>query len=46
MTKPTARRFASHIEMLAHGGYICGDHSYEDMLTMEREAADIRAAAR
>lgn len=35
-------QFADHKEMLAHGGYICGDHSFEDMNRLLGEAKAIR----
>lgn len=36
---------ANHIYMLAGGGYICGDHSYDDMREMEAKAERVYALA-
>jgi hypothetical protein len=42
VSKRTALQWASTLEMLAQGGYICGDHDYDDMRRMEAEAKAVR----
>lgn len=39
----TAHRYADHIWMIAGGGFVCGDHDYEQKVDMERKAEGIYA---
>lgn len=40
-----AEQYADQTEAIARGGYICGDHSEDDMRGMLLEAASTRALA-
>lgn len=37
----TGHRYADQLYMLAGGGFICGDHEYDDKVEMEKRAETI-----
>lgn len=45
MTVEVARRYSGHVRMIARGGFICGDHDYEDMVRMVADADAVDAQA-
>jgi hypothetical protein len=44
VSRDVALRYADVTDTLATGGFYYGDHNYDDMMTMQAQAAEIRSS--